>query len=136
MSGHSSSSTESWAAGEAITRSRSETLGYSEAFESIFADLPTQLWQLDELIHKGIVAIRSIPDRNALVYQRGDRPFAIRTFDVQPGFALRRQVEKAVRVCHERSEFSTPSKQVARTISERAVMVSPMLSGWTPTSDC
>ena len=81
--GSSEAANSSTSSTSSYSHSSSQTRGRSQAFQNIYEDRPTQLFTIEEQIHKGIVAIRSLPKRTAIAYLADSgKPFRFSTTDI------------------------------------------------------
>ena len=60
--------------------------GESEALATMYESLPTQLFSLEEQLHRLTAELMSLPRREAFVRVESDAPFRARTADLTPAF--------------------------------------------------
>lgn len=135
------SSSRQYARGRARTDARASTEGASsaesesEAFVTRYEDLPTQMFSLEEQLHRLTGEIMTLPRRECFVRLEGHAPFRARTADVQPAF---RSIEfraemlpRYLQTVAQRSAYLVPADQVDAEIAARlqAITTAPSQPG-------
>jgi len=107
----------------ASTEGTSRAEGESEAYLTRYEDLPTQLYSLEEQLHRLTGEIMSLPRRECFVKLDEQKPFRARTADLEPAFRSREfqtlmlplYLENAAR----KSPYLSPTTQIDAEIAAR-----------------
>lgn len=103
-----------------------ESRGRGEAYASIYRDLPSDSWTLEELIHTKSVALAHVPQGQAWIRSGSSRPRRIRVPYVGGQIALPERVARVRRELLERTPFAAPAAQVdAEYQAYRAQLLAP-----------
>jgi hypothetical protein len=123
------STSRQYARGHARTNARASTEGVStaksesEAFVTRFQDLPTQMFSLEEQLHRLTGEIMTLPRRECFVKLEGQAPYRARTADVGPAFkSLEFRSEMLPRYLQSvalRSRYLVPATAVDAEIAAR-----------------
>jgi len=81
--------------------------------------MPTAVYSLEEIMHLGIVAIREMPGRTAIVKIGKEKPVRITTFDIQNRMPMQIQVDNFRNRLQDKSRFTHTQNQIERDISAR-----------------
>jgi len=122
--GHTEISGSSANYGSGSSRSSSEintsTEGSSQSLSTIYEIMPTAVYSLEEIIHLGIVAIREMPDRTAIVKIGKEKPVRITTFDIQNRMPMQVQVNRFRNRLQRKSRYTHAQRKIERAISARS----------------
>ncbi len=116
----SSSESSAYSTNRFEASSESYTEGASEGLEPLIEWLPTELYKLDELIHLGMVELRSLPPRTAYVATPVQAPIKISTLDIRPGRLLEEFVPIGVELLNDQSTAVSKRTDIRAKIKRRA----------------
>ena len=97
-----------------------QTRGESETLRTIYEVMPTAVYSLDEMLHLGIVSIRSLPPRAAIIKLRGMKAVRMTTIDIRNRKPIEAQVLHFVRQVQKNSVFSMPQRDAEAHILARS----------------
>lgn len=107
--------------GTSSITSEVKTFGSSQSLRTVYEEMPTAVYSLDEIIHMGIRSIREMPKRQALVRPVGGRPARVYTLDISNRRPLALQMNNYVRRVSTRSPYAVPTVQALAAIDDRQV---------------
>lgn len=120
---------EGYAASESDTHSSSETLGQShargesETYVTDYAWMPSQIYSLEEQLHRLTAEIVNLPRRHCVVKVEGEAPFRMRTADLDPAFQTRTFKQLALPRFRDlvaaRSPYLRPAAEIDAEITAR-----------------
>ena len=97
-----------------------KTRGKSETLKTIYEVMPTAVYSLDEMLHLGIVSIRTLPRQHAIIKLRGMKAVRMKTVDVRSRKPIDAQVLNFVREAQKTSVFSMPQRDAEAHILARS----------------
>lgn len=119
-SGQSGSSSVAQIASESLTRSygksRNSSRGQSESLAPDLEDRASAVHGLENVRHKAVARLRSIPQRHAVVKGAAVPSFDITTHDVDEPIVSERRVNNFIQTVMEKSPYTVPTEQAKATL--------------------
>lgn len=117
----SSGKTEGGANAETVFDSGSSSYNWSrhEALRTVFEDMPTQNWTIERWIHEGIVRLRQLAPRHAIVKAPAQEAVEVRTPFIRDPIASAETVANTTQAVLERSRYAVPRQAVDQELKDR-----------------
>lgn len=93
----------------------------SQSLRTVYEIMPTAVYSIEEQIHIGIVGIRNLPKRTAIVKLPGMVPLRMETIDVIQREPMSIQFKRFVLAAHDKSRFSSRSSDISDAIRRRQI---------------
>ena len=95
------------------------TEGTHDAYRTVYRDLPTATYSLEELKHLSSVELSRLCERQAYVKAPGRAPIKILADLLQPGLARRERIEEALKAIHSSCEYTVEFQVIKEELIER-----------------
>ena len=108
----------------------SQSFGRHETLKTEYKELPTQNWTLERWIHEGIVRLRELPERRAVVKAPGQRSVEITTPFIPDPFTSDATAAKAVDKILTESPYAIRRKIADQELKDRQAYLQTAVDRW------
>ena len=122
----------SWSITESESNYESETRthGQSETLEPVLRTMPSQVYSLEEQIHKAMVSMVNQPMQHAIIKLPKKSPAFVRTPTVDDGWANDDRVARFKLASYEKADFIAPKAAIEERIRERHARIEAAANGF------
>ena len=108
----------------------SQSVGQHETFQTVYEERPTENWSLERNIHEGVVRMRDLPKRRAIVKVPGKKSVEITTPFIPDPFTRDTTAAKAMDKILNESTYAVPRHFVSHEFKNRQADLLTAVARW------
>lgn len=102
----------------------------SQSLSTIYEDMPSQNWSLERWVHEGIVRLRTLPQRKAIVHAPGRGSVEITTPFIRDPIATDTTAAQAIQTILDNSAYAVRRSEVDDELEQRHATLQAAVQRW------